>query len=161
MALKDELGNFCWFTLMTTDVGKANHFYQQLFNYELSELEIPGMGTSTIYSAAGQAFANPAQLEAGEEVPSHWINYITVADVDESCKQAEALGGKVCIPAFDLPSIGRTALVNDPSGAVFHLFTPENKDTDEDVSEEPTEGDTPEGEGEAEADEAEGETATL
>ena len=38
---------------------------------------------------------------------------------------------------------------------------PENKDTDEDVSEEPTEGDTPDGEGEAEADEAEGETATL
>ncbi len=41
----------------------------------------------------------------------------------------ESPGGKVYSPPFNIPSIGRTAVVTDPEGAPFHLFTPENKET--------------------------------
>jgi hypothetical protein len=51
--------------------------------------------------------------------------YITVDDVDEACKRVEQLGGTVCVPPFDIPSVGRTAVINDPVGTAFHVFTPE------------------------------------
>ena len=34
------------------------------------------------------------------------------------------IGGTVCAPAFDIPSIGRTAVISDQVGAAFHVFTP-------------------------------------
>lgn len=109
---------------MTKDVEKANDFYQKLFDWTLSEIEIPGEADSTIYIAGNGGFGNPVPLEKEFPHPSHWIPYVAVESVDETCKRAEALGGKVCVPAFDIPSIGRTAVMTDLAGAAFHVFTP-------------------------------------
>ncbi len=49
-------------------------------------------------------------------------------DVDASCATAKELGGAACVEPFDLPTIGRTAVITDPAGAAFHVFTPEDKD---------------------------------
>ncbi|MGB0680783.1 MAG: VOC family protein [Polyangiales bacterium] len=126
MALQDERGCFCWFGLMTREPAKATAFYTEALGWTTQSYEIPGMGESTVYLADGKPFGHVVLLEhAPAEVPSHWLSYLAVADVDAACKQVEALGGNVCIPAFDLPTIGRTAVVNDPAGAAFHLFTPE------------------------------------
>lgn len=124
MTVKAQKGSFCWWSLMTKDVAKANDFYQKLFDWKLEEIEIPGQENATIYIAGNGGFGNPVTLESDFPGPSHWIAYITVEDVDQACQQAQNLGGKVCVPAFDIPTIGRTAVVSDPSGAAFHLFTP-------------------------------------
>jgi predicted enzyme related to lactoylglutathione lyase len=128
MTLKDQIGSFCWWSLMTKDVAKANEFYQQLFDWQLSELDIPGEDKATIYTTGKGGFGNPVPLDPDFPGPSHWIAYITVENVDEACKRAEALGGTVCVPPFDIPTIGRTAVINDPMGAAFHVFTPETNE---------------------------------
>lgn len=126
--LKDQIGSFCWWSLMTKDVEKANDYYTTLFDWKLSAVEIPGEEDSTIYVAGNGGFGNPVPLEKDFPHPSHWIPYIAVDSVDESCKRAETLGGKVCVPAFDIPTIGRTAVITDPAGAAFHVFTPSQDD---------------------------------
>lgn len=118
------VGQFCWWSLMTTDVERANRFYQDLFGWTFSTMEFPDGSTSTIYHAGRGGFANPVPLKENVPGPSHWITYITVKDVDQACLQAEALEGKVCVPPFDIPTIGRTALITDPAGAAFHVFAP-------------------------------------
>ncbi|MBE9139049.1 VOC family protein [Nodosilinea sp. LEGE 07088] len=128
MAVKDQVGSFCWWSLMTKDVAKANEFYQHLFDWQLSEIDIPGEGPSTIYSAGHGGFGNPVPLEQDFPAPSHWIAYVVVEDVDAACERGQRLGGKVCVPAFDIPTIGRTAVIEDPAGAPFHLFTPAGDD---------------------------------
>lgn len=130
MGIKDQIGTFCWWSLMTKDVSKANNFYRQLFDWNFSEMEIPGQDNSTIFAAGNGRFGNPVPLEKDFPGPSHWITYITVEDVDKTCERAEKIGGNTCVPAFDLPTIGRTAIINDPIGSAFHVFTPE-KDEDE------------------------------
>ncbi|MEM9092702.1 MAG: VOC family protein [Cyanobacteria bacterium P01_F01_bin.53] len=130
MTLKEQIGSFCWWSLMTKDVEKANTFYQQLFDWTLSDMEIPGHDDATIYAASKGGFGNPVPLEADFPGPSHWIAYIAVENVDETCKQVESLGGKVCVPAFDIPAVGRTAVITDPVGAAFHIFTPLNAEDD-------------------------------
>lgn len=126
MALKDQIGSFCWWSLMTKDVEKANDFYLKLFDWKLDEIDIPGEDKATIYISGKGGFGNPVPLEKDFPAPSHWMAYITVEDVDEACNRAEKLGGKVCVPAFDIPTIGRTAVIGDPIGSAFHVFTPAN-----------------------------------
>lgn len=125
MALKKEVGCFAWFSLMTRQPAEAAAFYKAALGLESSEYEIPGMGSSTILAAGGKQFAGCVPLEGvPDAVPNHWIAYLAVEDVDAACERAEALGGRVCVPAFDLPTLGRTAVINDPAGAAFHLYTP-------------------------------------
>lgn len=130
MALKDQLGTFSWFSLMTSDVREATKFYKNLLGWTSTEFEIPGHGASEIYVAAGKTFGNPVQLGDDETMPGHWIPYIAVDNVDSSCEKSGRLGGKVVVPAFDIPSIGRTAVITDPVGAAFHIYTPDDKSAD-------------------------------
>ena len=55
-------------------------------------------------------------------MPSHWSIYIQVEDVDATVEKAQALGGKLCFPAFDAPGVGRIARIDDPAGAGFYVI---------------------------------------
>jgi hypothetical protein len=64
-----------------------------------------------------------------DEMKSHgarpiWLGYINVDDVDRSVASIEQAGGKVLMAAFDIPGIGRIALVSDPQGAPFYVMKP-------------------------------------
>jgi predicted enzyme related to lactoylglutathione lyase len=56
--------------------------------------------------------------------PPHWIIYIGTSDVDGTVAAAEKLGGKVLKSASDIPNVGRFAVLSDPQGAAFAVFTP-------------------------------------
>lgn len=46
-------------------------------------------------------------------LPAHWLAYVTCEDVDTAAKQAAALGGSVLMAPFDVPTVGRMAIVLD------------------------------------------------
>ena len=50
--------------------------------------------------------------------------YIQVANVDSAVRAAEEMGGKIVESPYDVPKVGRLAVVEDPEGAVFGLVTP-------------------------------------
>ena len=62
----------------------------------------------------------PEEQQGG--APAHWNLYVTVANVDESVKRAEALGAKVLAPPFDVMDVGRMAVIQDPQGAFFMVW---------------------------------------
>ncbi|NET10515.1 MAG: VOC family protein [Symploca sp. SIO2B6] len=124
MGLKDQIGSFCWWSLMTKDITTANTFYQKLFDWTLDNVAVTGQGKTTIYTTKNGGFGSPIPLPKDFPGASHWMAYVTVADVDNACQKAESLGGQVCAPPFDIPTIGRTAIITDPIGAAFHIFTP-------------------------------------
>jgi predicted enzyme related to lactoylglutathione lyase len=53
-----------------------------------------------------------------------WTGYLAVPDTDAYVKKVVAAGRKLHRPAADIPGVGRLALVTDPHGAAFFLFTP-------------------------------------
>lgn len=59
-----------------------------------------------------------------EGVPSHWLSYFAVTDVDTICAQTEKMGGLIKRPPFDVPMAGRIAIVQDPVGAIMGMMTP-------------------------------------
>ena len=57
--------------------------------------------------------------------PPHWLAYVYTADVDDTAKQIEALGGKLLSPMMDIPTVGRFVVFADPQGSVLAAFTPD------------------------------------
>jgi predicted enzyme related to lactoylglutathione lyase len=58
------------------------------------------------------------------DVPNHWHVYFAVDDADATAAKAAAEGGQIAVEPFDIPSVGRSAVLTDPQGAVFSVLKP-------------------------------------
>jgi uncharacterized protein len=119
-------GTFCWNELATKDLEAAKKFYTELLGWQLKESKAAGMAYNEIV-AGDEHIGGIYQMTdecggGGAEMPSHWMTYVAVEDVDAKAARAEELGGKVCVPPTDIPNVGRFCVVNDPSGATFSLI---------------------------------------
>jgi uncharacterized protein len=121
MTVIDEPGAFCWGELATRDTPNAAAFYTGLF----------GWGTKpdpknqyTEWTQGGQSIGGmlPMGPEWGE-APPRWSVYFQVADCDASAARAQSLGAQVWVPPRDIPGVGRFAVLSDPQGAAFSIFT--------------------------------------
>jgi uncharacterized protein len=121
-------GRFCWNELMTHDVPGAKKFYQDTIGWHFEPMNTtPGMtywlikkgddpnSVGGFFEMKGPEFAN---------VPDHWMAYIAVDDVDARLKKAVAAGAKVCREPFDIPDVGRIAILSEPGGAMVGWITP-------------------------------------
>jgi hypothetical protein len=120
-------GAFCWIELSTTEQNAAKSFYGSLFGWASQDFP---MGPNDFYTMfqlegrhTGAAYTmRPQQQSQG--VPPHWMIYISVESADDAASRAAQLGGKVLAPPCDVYDIGRMAVVQDPSGAVFAMWQP-------------------------------------
>jgi predicted enzyme related to lactoylglutathione lyase len=118
-------GTFCWPELSTSDQKAAVAFYRALFGWDVNEQPIGPTDTYSLFRMRGLDVAAACTLRAEEKgVPPHWGSYISVASADEAVKKAQALGAQVFAPAFDVMDAGRMAVLQDPTGAVFHVWQP-------------------------------------
>lgn len=128
-------GTFMWNELATNDPDACTAFYQKLLGWTTEEMPMPqGAGVYTVFNAgdtpAGGMFKMEGEQFAG--IPPHWMSYIHVDDVDVAVTQAQELGGSVKAPAFDVPGVGRIAVIADPSGAAVALMKPSDEMCPED-----------------------------
>ena len=120
---KPAHGTFCWNELMTRDSAAAEKFYTQLLGWNANNKSMTGM-KYTLYKAgekdAGGMMDMPPDVP--KEVPSHWMAYITVDDVDSLVEKTKELGGQVLAEPQDIPKVGRFCVIQDPTGAVVGLI---------------------------------------
>lgn len=124
-------GRIVWHDLMSTDPAASESFYKSLFGWEVNAVPMKGMGPDGgegTYSMirVGESDIGgmiPLDLPEGAEgVPSHWIGYVQVDDVDSAAKAAAESGGQTCVPPTDIPNVGRFSVITDPAGAVISPF---------------------------------------
>lgn len=110
---------FCWHGIITTDVERAKAFYTETLGWSVMTVPM-GASEATMFAAAGipRLHVSPPHMPG---MPSHWENYLRVADVDASTRAARANGGQVLVPPTDIPP-GRFSVVTSPSGAALSLF---------------------------------------
>jgi len=118
-------GTFSWPELATTDQKGAIAFYSSLFGWTVNDQPI---GPNDVYSLlqlngndVGAAYTM-REDERKMNIPPHWNNYVTVANVDESTKRAKDLGAQVLAGPFDVMDAGRMSVLMDPTGATFQLW---------------------------------------
>ena len=118
-------GTFSWPELATTDQKAGVAFYKALFGWDVNEQPIGPTEVYSMFQVRGKPVGAASTQQPQERqmgVPPHWNSYVTVANVDESAKKAESLGGKVFMPPFDVMDAGRMAVLQDPTGAVFEIW---------------------------------------
>ena len=113
-------GRFVWYDLMTTDSKKAEGFYTKVFGWGTQAFD--GM-PYTMWTVNGAPIGGIGDVQP-PGTPPHWLAYAGVPNVDAAVKQVASLGGRTHVPGTDIPTVGRFAVVADPQGAVFALFTP-------------------------------------
>lgn len=126
-------GRFVWYDLMTTDPIAATAFYNQLIGWGTQPWQGGGM-PYTMWTTSGGPIGGVMDLprearDAG--APSHWLAYVGVTDIEATCRRAEALGGAVLHPRTDIPGAGCFAVLRDPQGAVFAVYSSDSLSTDE------------------------------
>jgi len=119
-------GVFSWNELMTPNLDSAKTFYQDMFNWEMHDMEMDQ--PYTMATINNQDVAGLMPMPPGTEgMPPLWGGYITVDDVDKSAKQAVSLGGKIFMEPREIPNVGRFAVIADPQGAVVSIITYSNQ----------------------------------
>ena len=53
-----------------------------------------------------------------------WMSYLAVDDVDARIEAAKAAGAKVMREPFEVPDVGRIAILKEPGGAGIGWITP-------------------------------------
>ena len=117
-------GSYAWAELSSRGVDKATAFYARVFGW--GEKRSPmgeGQGDYIEFLAGGQSVAGAMEMNpmVPKEVPSYWMVYFGVADVDGSHKKAVELGATEMLAPQDFAG-GRFSILSDPQGATFGLL---------------------------------------
>jgi len=115
-------GRFVWYDLMTTDHERAADFYTGLFGWQLKDVDMGSFGSYAMIHAGEVGIGGMVALDPAHGLPSHWMAYATVSDVDAAARRAAELGGRVGVPPTDIPNVGRFAVIADPQGAWLSPF---------------------------------------
>ncbi len=116
-----------WRELMTTDEEKATAFYSELFNWKINAMDMPG-DESMKYHVVSCAEQMIAGIMKGEAPVSYWLDYVTVTDVDAVVAKAKENGGNLIAGPFDVPTVGRSAVLTDSEGAAFAIMAYEGNE---------------------------------
>ena len=107
-----------WLELTAADPDRAAAFYGAVLGTTLGE---PHGGMRTFEHPGGTI---GLLVPAAPGDATGWLVYLLASDVDDSVRDATAVGGEVLVPVTTASSAGRYAVLRDPSGARVGLFEP-------------------------------------
>lgn len=122
---RHDPGTFCWPELYTTDQNAAKRFYAEMFGWHVRDIPLGAGSVYTIFTLDGRDAAacygaTPEMVQ--QQVPPHWMAYVSVTSADEAAAVAKAEGGRALKEPFEVMSIGRMAALQDPAGASFCVW---------------------------------------
>ena len=114
-------GTPIWFELTTGDQDAAGDFCRAVFGWSIAPSPMAEHGGYRIASAPdGEGIAGLMAAEGG--MPTGWLIYFGVADVDAAAARIAELGGAIHMGPQDIPHVGRFAYATDPQGVGFYIM---------------------------------------
>ena len=117
-------GSFIWYELMSGDPDASKKFYDDVVGWKIGAKPPGDMDYRMISAPDGDV---GGVLRLTDEMRTHgarpvWLGYFGVDDVDKTVAKITAAGGKILMPAWDIPNVGRIAMVTDPQGMPFYVM---------------------------------------
>jgi len=118
-----------FFAINADDVPRARQFYSAVFNWKFEPWGPPGFYLITTGGEAEGVGHSGGLQERRELVPGQkMIGFectVSVENIDQAIRAAEANGGRVVAPKFHIPTVGTIAYIADTEGNVVGLSQPE------------------------------------
>ena len=124
--MRGSNGKFYWNELLARDVEGAKKFYADTIGWSYDAMPMPGNGTYWVAKIGDEPVGGIFNI-GGKDfdgVPENWMSYLAVDDVDARVKKAVKAGAKLMKPIFDVPGVGRIAILKEPGGAGVGWMTP-------------------------------------
>jgi len=119
-----RIGRFVWHDMMTTDLERSREFHSALLGWTTEELPLAEGETYPMIKAGAAGIGGYEPLDPKQGIPSHWIGYVTVEDLEAAVSRAKSAGGQVAVPPTDIPGTGRFAVLVHPGGSIIAAFLP-------------------------------------
>jgi predicted enzyme related to lactoylglutathione lyase len=120
-------GSFYWNELMTRDAEAAKRFYGATLGWTFEPMQSEGGPTNYWVAKSGdEPVAGIMQLDGTDdaEASEGWFGYVAVKDLSTALARATSEGGAVMREPWDVPGVGRIAIVNDNAGNTLGWMTP-------------------------------------
>jgi predicted enzyme related to lactoylglutathione lyase len=96
-------GDFIWYELLTRDADAAQRFYGEVVGWTAINSGQPGMDYRIFDAGDGMA---GGLMQINDQMPGAkpvWLGYVAVPDVDAAVAEWTVAGGRVQMPAMDIP----------------------------------------------------------
>lgn len=117
-------GTPIWYELQTTDPDASKRFYDDVIGWTVEAKPSGEMDYRMIDTGdglVGGVMRLTPEMTGGGARPT-WLFYIGVDDVDATTGAITAAGGGVTMGPWDVPGVGRMAMVTDPQGVPFYVM---------------------------------------
>ena len=123
--MRGSHGTFYWNERTTRDVEGVKKFYAATMGWTFDGMPMPG-GTYWVAKMGDEHVGGVFDISGHEYdgVPEGWMSYIAVDDVDARVAKAVKAGAKVMKQPFDVPGVGRIAILLEEGGAGIGWITP-------------------------------------
>jgi predicted enzyme related to lactoylglutathione lyase len=105
-----------WLELWAKDTSRMADFYRSIGAYTVTRQESPGDRTELYLVADGYPRAGVLELER-KDLPSTWLPYVRVKDLQQTVASIERAGGRVVVTPSPEIRNGKVAVFLDPLGA--------------------------------------------
>jgi predicted enzyme related to lactoylglutathione lyase len=121
--MESKPGRIVWTDLTVSDAERVRDFYSAVVGWRAEPVDMGGyadfnmMAPGSEVPVAGVCLAK----KANANLPSHWLVYVSVSDLDASIESCKRMGGTV----VDGPrGMGeqRFCVIQDPAGAYMGLL---------------------------------------
>ena len=124
--MRGSNGKFYWNELLARDVEGVKKFYADTIGWSYDAMPMPGDGTYWVAKMGDEPVGGIFDISGKDYdgVPESWMSYLAVDDVDARVTKAVKAGAKLMKPIFDVPGVGRIAILKEPGGAGVGWITP-------------------------------------
>ncbi|WP_277675950.1 VOC family protein [Saccharopolyspora rectivirgula] len=122
-------GTLMWAELVTIRAQTADNFFRSMFGYTAEQFGADNRSDYSVWYLGGESVLARVSMIREFITPAtqpHWLVYLGVTEdgADELVRSAIQLGGRVRVDPYD-SSMGRVAVLRDPTGARFALVDQE------------------------------------
>lgn len=118
------IGSVGWLDLTVANAPAIRDFYARVVGWTVTPLSM-GDYDDFVMNASGTGAPTAGICHAQGKnagVPTAWLMYITVADLDASLVECAAAGGRLIAAPRSAGGTARFAVIEDPSGAAVALY---------------------------------------
>jgi predicted enzyme related to lactoylglutathione lyase len=121
MSTADPRGKFVWHELLSGDTSSAEAFYPKVVSWKSQAWEHDA--SYALMMGKNGPVGGVMGMPAGTTAAPHWIAYVGVDDPHATVAQVKSMGGTVTKEVSSLPNGGSYAVLADPQGAEFAIYT--------------------------------------